>query len=113
MSDSNQHSEFESVRQAFPPGYAGRGLAALDSLEEQLEAAQRDRDQEVLWQREASERAQDLDKLIRRFLEWDALVGLPAELPAPFADMRYWVAEFERAVSSPASVQNTGTSHEA
>lgn len=40
MSAKNQHSELEIVRRAFPPGYAGRGLAALERLEERLEAAQ-------------------------------------------------------------------------
>ena len=42
---------------------------------------------------------EDCATVIKRFLEWDALTALPDPLPAPFADLHYWVSEFRNAVA--------------
>ena len=38
-----------------------------------------------------------VERLLQRFLEWDALTVLPDPLPAPFGDLHYWLGEFRSA----------------
>lgn len=68
---------------------ATNAIAALKELEQQMN--------------DLEEQLEARQKLIDRFLEWDALTALPEPLPAPFGDLHYWLSEFRRVASIPAS----------
>ena len=77
------------------------------SLFEQLETAERDRDQEVLWQRQASERADDLQEQVEALREWSATAY--AELlkcydpSGQFAVHERVLASYPQPVANPAT----------
>lgn len=90
-----------------PIEYPDEGPARIIELREQLQSKERELfatgkalANQDRYSRDLRKQLEDLQRVIDKFLEWDALTVLPDPLPAPFADLHYFLGEFRR-VESP------------